>query len=368
MTKIYFDNAATTAVSPAAAQKALEMMTCTYGNPSSLHEAGFLAEKELSEARRTIANATGVEEKEIIFTSGGSAADNLAISGILKTKRSGTVITSAYEHPAVSECLKSFTGFNIIQIKPENGIITPESLRKNLTDDTVLVTIMHVNNETGAVNPIRELCKTTKRYSNAIFHTDAVQGFMKEQISYSFADMASFSSHKNHAPKGAGALYVRSGIHLKPLIFGGGQEQNIVSGTENTPAICGWAASVKEIYPNISEYHVKVEMMKAYIQNRLKDSGAVVLSPENSSPYVLFVSFPGYIAENILHYLSAKHIYVSTGSACSSHKTGPVFKATGNEEHSKSSLRISLSHCNTDEECRILCDTIDESLKELVHV
>ena len=366
---IYLDSAATTKVLPQAAEAAVKAMCECYGNPSSLHKEGYLATKRLDFCRKTIASAAGVEESSLYFTSGGSASNNLAIKGFLTNKRKGKVITSAYEHPSVLECFKLFEDkLDVVYLEPENGIITEESLLKVLDKDTIFVSIMHVNNETGAVNPIKELCKLTKKLSPAVFHTDAVQGFLKEDISYSFADMASFSGHKNHAPKGIGALYVKKGINLQPVISGGGQEKGLASGTENLPGAEAWAEAVNIQLPEKVVHKAHVQKLKDLTRELLSDTGFIEISPKKSSPYVFNAVFPEYLSENLLHYLSERDICVSTGSACSSKKASHVFKAIGMPEYSKSALRISYSFDNTEEEIIRFCEVLKQGLADIIKV
>lgn len=366
---IYLDSAATTKVLPQAAEAAVRAMCETYGNPSSLHKEGYLASKRLDLCRKTIASAAGVEESCLYFTSGGSASNNLAIKGYLSNKRRGKIITSAYEHPSVLECFKLFEDkLDVVYLEPVNGIITEESLIKVLDKDTIFVSIMHVNNETGAINPVKELCKLTKKLSPAVFHTDAVQGFMKEEISYSFADMASFSGHKNHAPKGIGALYVKKGINLLPVISGGGQEKGLASGTENLPGAEAWAEAVNIQLSERVSHKAHAVKLKALTKEILSDTGYIEISPDKSSPYVLNIVYPEYLSENLLHYLSERDICVSTGSACSSKKASHVFKAIGKPEYSKSALRISYSFDNTEDEIRRFCEVLKQGLAEIIKV
>lgn len=363
---IYLDSAATTSVLPNAARAALDAMTNMFANPSSLHSFGYETEKIREKARDTVASAAGVKSDEIVFTSGGSGADNLAIFGFLKNKKNGRIITSAYEHPAVLECFKALSAqFETVYIKPENGIITPDLLKKHLTSDTLFVSIMHVNNETGALNPVKELAKTTKDYSDAVFHTDAVQGFLKETFDYSCCDMASFSAHKTGAPKGLGALYVKKDVRLKPLIFGGGQEKGLFCGTENIPAIAGWTEAVKTLYPTISARNEYTNMLKNKTEEKLVSLGAEIISPEISSSHIITAAFPGYVSENIVHFLEKKEIYVSTGSACSSKKASATFSALGLEKFSRSSLRISFCDDTTPEDIDIFASALQEALKTL---
>lgn len=366
---IYLDNAATTKVLPQAAEAAVKAMCENYGNPSSLHKLGYAASKRLDECRATVAEAAGIEPSRLFFTSGGSVSNNLAIKGFLANKRKGRVITSAFEHPSVLECFREFEDrLDVVYLEPENGIITENVLMKELNKDTVFVSIMHVNNETGAVNPVRELCRLTKKLSSAVFHTDAVQGFMKDELTYSFADMASFSAHKNHAPKGIGALYVKNGVNLRPVISGGGQEKGLASGTENLPGAEAWAEAVRFLSPQKTEHRLYAAKLNLLVKELFSDTEHIVISPENASPYVLNLVFPGYLSENILHYLSERDVCVSTGSACSSKKASHVFKAIGMPEYSRSALRVSFSYDNTEEEIKRFCGLLKQSLDEIIRI
>lgn len=363
---IYLDSASTTAVLPCAAEAAMKAMTELYGNPSSLHSFGFEAEKIRENARKAVASAAEVQPEEIVFTSGGTGADNLALFGSLKNKKSGRIITSAFEHPAVLESVKELSRtFEIVYLTPENGIISPDSLKKALTPNTLLVSIMHVNNETGALNPISDLAKITKTYSDALFHTDAVQGFMKEKFRYSSVDMASFSAHKTGAMKGLGALYVKKGINLKPVIYGGGQEKGLFCGTENVPAMASWTASLSELSKNFAERTENTKKLCELTKKKVTDLGAKIITPETASPYIVSAAFEGYLAENIVHFLEKREIYVSTGSACSSKKAGNTYKAIGMENYAKSIIRISFCDNTTENDIETLSDGLSEAIKSI---
>lgn len=358
---IYLDNAATTRPSEAAVRAAVQM-TEAFGNPSSLHSLGIEAEKAMEKARCELASAMGIEPECLYFTSGGTMSDNIAVRGFLASKRGGRVITSAFEHPAVAECMKNLgPGFEVVSLQPQNGIITAKQVEEAVTPDTVLVSIMQVNNETGAKNEISAIAALL-REEKIVFHTDAVQGFMKEPFNYSKVDMASFSAHKNHALKGVGGLYLRKGLRPRPMIYGGGQEGNIQSGTQNLPGICAWAAAVKELSATLPERHEKAEALYARYAEIVSSLGGEILTPGTRSPYVLSVAFSGYLGENLLHFLSEKEIYVSTGSACSSKKGSHVMKAIGRENIGKSVLRLSFCDRNTLEEAEIFASALREAL------
>lgn len=361
------DNAATTKVFDEAAQKAIQIMTEGYGNPESRHGFGLEAQNILSEARNVIAKAAGVSDEEIYFTPSATASNNTAIRGTVASKRGGRIISTAFEHPAVEEVLKDLEKtFEVVRLKPEQGKITVDSFRQALSPDTVLVTCMQVNNETGAITPLREMATLLKRSGiDAPFHSDAVQGFLKEDFRYSMLDMASFAAHKVHGPKGVGALYLRKGLRIKPTLLGGGQEKNLFSGTHNVPAIAGWSVSCKKMMEQKEETRQKVQIIHEEMRKGLLELGATINSPDDSSPYVLNVAFSGYLGENILNYLSNRGIYISTGSACSAKKPSRVMTAIGKENLSRNSLRFSFSGENRMEEVPIVLQAVADALNEI---
>jgi len=362
---IYLDNAATTRPSDAAIA-AMRESAELYANPASLHFFGVQAETALENARRTIAKSMGVDPECFYFTSGGTMSDNIAIRGYLQTKRKGRIITSAFEHPAVAECFKSLEGaFEVVYVKPENGIITADAVANELTSDTVFVSVMQVNNETGAKNDIVGITSML-REEGIPFHTDAVQGYMKETFIYSKVDMASFSAHKTHGPKGIGGLYVKKGLRPKPMIYGGGQEGNIHSGTVNVPGAVAWAAAIEEQTATAEADRKRVEEVNLRYRELISALGGRIITPERSSPYILSVAFEGYLGENILHFLSEREIYLSTGSACSSKKVSPVMKAIGQENLQKSVLRLSFSRENTLGEADVVASALADALKSVI--
>ena len=371
---IYLDNAATTKPSKEAVAAATLMMSTYYANPSSLHDAGIEVEKKVEEARGVIANACGVEKECLYFTGSGTISDNIAILGYLQNKRTGRIITSSYEHPAVLECFKALENrFEVVYLNPVNGIITSELVDDALTPDTIFVSIMHVNNETGAVTPISEISTILKR-KGIVFHTDAIQSFLKVQdknnktFNYSCVDMCSISGHKTHGPKGIGALYIKKGIKVKPVIYGGGQEKNVYSGTYNSAGIVSWASAVNNQIENFEKNLSYIKELNKKTRNMVEKLGGIIISPDNSSPYVLNVAFKEYISENILHYLSSRGIYVSTGAACSSKKGSSIMKALKLEKYQKNTLRISFSYENTEAEIDVLKQTLKSALNEIIKV
>lgn len=363
---IYLDNAATTRMHPEAAELYAQLATEQYANSESLHSFGFSAQQILDRARECLSKKAGVKPEEFFFAPCGTMADNTAILGTVDPKRGGRIITSAFEHPAVAECMKKLeSAFDVVYLRPENGVITPEQLSRALTPDTRLVSIMHVNNETGAVADLRALSTVLRRSGcGALFHTDAIQGFLKEPISYSCVDLASFSAHKTHGPKGLGALYVRRGVRIRPLYWGGGHEKGLFSGTVNVPGIAAWAKAAENTDCRKERAHV--EILNTLCKTLLLPLGARVVSPEGASPYILNVIFPNYIAENIIHALSRSGISVSSGSACSSKHPGAVFRALGLEAYAKNALRISFCAQNTETEIRHFAEILSGILKSLI--
>lgn len=372
--KIYLDNSATTQVSEAAAKKAYEIMTVDYGNPSSLHHMGVVAESELKLARKRVAELLGRDEKGLIFTSSGTEANNLALKGLAEArkKRGNKIITSKIEHPSVLEQCKQLEaeGFQIVYLDvDEKGLISKEKLKEHLDDNTILVSIMFANNEIGTRQPIKEISEL-KKDKDFILHTDFVQGLGKAESCNipKEVDVITVSGHKIHAPKGIGALWIKDNITVRPILFGGGQEKNIRSGTENLPAIGAFGVASAQALENIFE-----DIKKIYAMRKLLFEGLTceikdikINTPmEISVPSVLNVSFLGVRAEVLLHTLEQKGIYISTGSACSSHKKGQshVLKAIkAKEKEIEGAVRFSFSRYNTFEEINIAVDAVKSAV------
>ncbi len=355
MNLIYLDNSATTKPSPSAVRSVMKGFEECFGNPSSGHFVGVSAAKELAAAREMVAKAMKVTSNTVFFTSGGTLADNIAVFGGARAGVGMHVVTSSVEHPAILNSVRTLedNGFRVSYVKPDHeGVITAGAVAKELRGETSLVSIMHVNNETGAVMPIREIAEEIKKKCpRAFFHTDAVQSFGKipfEPLKMG-VDMASVSSHKVHGPKGAGALYVKQGVSLNPFLRGGGQERGLVSGTENLPAIMGFAAACGELSDiDITEV---TELSSLFKKEILGIEGVTINSPENASPYILNVSFGEIPSEVILNALSTEGICVSAGSACAASKGGKsyVLKEMG-VKYTDSAIRISFSRTNTKDE------------------
>ena len=385
----YLDNSATTRPFEEVTKYMAHVMQDVYGNPSSMHTVGMDAEGEVRKAKEIIASVIKAEEREIFFTSGGTESDNLALIGsAFANKRAGMhLITTKTEHPAVLETMKYLEeqGFTVTYLDVgHDGRVDPAALSAALTDDTILVSIMHVNNEIGAVNDIEELAKTVKRYNPSIlFHTDAVQSFGKMRLypKKMNIDMLSVSGHKIHGPKGAGFLYINNRVKIKPVIYGGGQQKGMRSGTENVPGIAGLGLATKLIYDGLEADTAKMYELKQYFINELLKLPEVTINgiPEHdgkdmsaavrqSAPHIVSASFAGVRAEVLLHALEAKGIYVSAGSACASNKpakspTLSAIKLPG--VLLDSTLRFSLSVMTEKEELDYTLEVLAEELPSL---
>jgi len=370
--EVYLDNSATTKPYQEVVEEMTEILTNTYGNPSSLHSMGKKAEDALNKSRKIIADSINCSEKEITFTSGGTESDNLAIIGGATTyRKNGTkLITQATEHMAVLEAFKYLEsqGFEVYYAPVDkNGRVDADDIIAHIDDKTILVSIMHVNNETGAIQPVEEIARRMD-HSKCLLHVDAVQSYGKMPINVKKfgADMISLSSHKIHGPNGVGALYVRSGVRLTPMIWGGKQEGALRSGTENLSGICGFAKAAEIKLPSMEKTRVHVEALKERLKEKLTLAldNVVINSPEESIYSILNVSFPGLKSEVLLHILESKGIYVSTGSACNSKKKlSYVLGAMGIKDNvTDGAVRFSFSEFNTPEEI----DYVAEVLKKEV--
>lgn len=368
----YLDNSSTTKPSKRAVEYITKALEANWGNPSSLHRIGMEAEIALNEARETVARSLNARADEIIFTGSGTEANNTALLSVLKAKkRGGRIITTAIEHPSVLETAKRLTdyGFEVIALKPDkNGIVPISALENALTDNTLLVSMMLVNNETGAVQPVREAAALTKRKApNALFHCDAVQGYGKLPLNVKQLgiDLLSASGHKIHGPKGIGFLYCKKGVHISPLITGGGQESGMRSGTEALPLIMGLKAAVEELPRPDTQRKAQQELFD-YTKDRLLSIGAVINSAEGCLPYILNVSLLGYRSETLLHFLEGRNVFVSSGSACAKGHGSYVLNEMGlDKKRTDSALRISFSRFNTKEDADMLVSALEDAKKQL---
>lgn len=371
----YLDNSATTAVSKAAADKAYAVMTRLYGNPSSLHSKGIEAENELKNARKSVALRLRVSDEEITFTSGGTEANNLALFGAAyaRLRERKKIIISAVEHSSVTEAAKRLEaeGFQVERIAPrKDGLIHPEDVAAAADKNTSLVSVMLVNNETGAIMPVSEIFAAVKAKDEKILcHTDAVQAFGKLEIKAKAlgADLISVSGHKVHAPKGVGALYIKKGVRLVSRQYGGEQEKRIRPGTENLPAIAAFGVACDMF--DIENSYKTVSALNNYAKEKLLQIEGVTLnSPEAALPYVLNISAGRVRSETMLHFLEEREVFVSSGSACAKGKPSHVLSAMGlSREKADSALRISFCKHNTLEDIDALCEGIALGLRVLAH-
>ncbi len=374
---VYLDNSATTQVYKESALLAADAMCNFYGNPSSLHRKGIEAEKLIKTAKEQIASTIKASPAEIYFTSGGTEADNLAIIGGCSASRGKHIISTNVEHPAVMATLQHMEkkSYSIDHIPVQkNGIIDLDKFSKMIRKDTALVSCMLVNNEIGSVEPVEKMVRILKKTNpSALFHIDAVQGYGKIPIDVSTLDVdfISLSSHKIHGPKGVGALYIRNKSKIAPIQFGGGQQGGIRPGTENVPGIAAFGLSAEVCHKNMAE---KIEKMR-YLKNKLKKGiqenieDVLINTPEeNSAPHILNVSFAFVKSEVLLHSLELDGIYVSSGSACSSHKKGPSYVLTAigvDRKMIDGSIRFSLSEFTTEEEIDYTIEKLAKNVKNI---
>lgn len=368
--QVYLDNSATTRQYDEVTNVMIEMMKENFGNPSSLHKMGLCSEKELKKARKRLEEAMNASLFEIYFSSGGTEGDNTAIAGACRSKKrfGKRIITSKIEHPAVLETFKRMEeeGFEAVYIDVDKkGLIDIEALKSAVNDNTILISLMHVNNEVGTVQPIDEVAANKR---NAIFHTDAVQSFGKIPLITENVDIITVSGHKIHGPKGIGGIAIKKGLNISPLILGGGQEKHFRSGTENMPACVGLGLAAEMTCENLNEKMRKMSEVRSYLLQGIKEEikDIKINSPDNSCPSILNISFLGTRGEVILHSLEQSNIFVSTGSACSSNKGGGshVLKAMGlSQKEIDGAIRFSFNSFNTIKEM----DYVIEKTKDAVN-
>ncbi len=367
---IYLDNAATTCVCPEAAEAAVNAMRTVYGNPSSGHAAGREAKHLLDASRETVTAALGCTAREVYFTSCGTESDNWAlVRGAEKASHVGRhIISSAAEHEAVLKPLEYLAahGFEVTLLKPRaDGAIAPEDVAAALRADTCLVSLMMVNNETGAVTDIAAVAAALKAVgSKALLHTDAVQGFLHVPFAAAKlgADLISVSGHKIHAPKGVGALYIRQGVRLNPYLMGGGQESGLRSGTEAMPQIAAFAAAVKAAQGSAEADRGRVARLRQAAAERLCAENPDIVIIGGGAPHILCFSLPGYRSEVIMNVLESKGIFVSKGSACKKGRRSHVLEAMGLPARViDGAVRVSLSRFTTESEMDALCSAVSEA-------
>ena len=386
MSTIYLDNSATTALCDEAKQAMLAAMEC-YGNPSSLHKAGLDAEHMVKKAREQVLSALGVRTNagQVYFTSSGTEANNLAILGSAYAKErraGGRIVTTEGEHSSVEMVLRDLEkkGFDVVRIPTRDGVLDMDFASRAITKDTLLVTTMMVNNETGALYDLKALFVLAKRNApGVVTHCDAVQGFMKTIFSPAAigADMVTVSSHKIHGPKGVGALYVSAEVlkakKLIPVTLGGGQEAGMRSGTENTIGIAGFGAACARAQSTLRDDLRRMSALRTYLEGKLAEIGEITLNLPRAgrAPHIVNLTLPDIKSETMLHYLSGQGIYVSSGSACSSHghATSRALSAFGlGAEQADCSLRVSLCPANTEGEIDALCAALGTGVRELVRI
>ena len=383
--EIYLDNSATTRICPEALDKYREISLSVFGNPSSLHGLGFEAERVVKEARERILSTLGAAGCELVFTASGSEANNLAIIGRAmakeRYKRGGRIISCLGEHASVSEPLARLAadGFKVEYLTTKNGVIDEGELSRMLSDDVILVSVMMVNNETGAVYDLPRIGRAVReRCPNALFHVDATQGYLKIPFTKSAigADMITLSSHKIEGPKGIGALVIDRAViknrGLSPLILGGGQEGGLRSGTENVPGIAAFATAAEIGRRELAARSAHTESLRSYLLERL--SGTPELSeisptlPRDHAPHIINLTLPKIKSETMLHYLSSKGVFVSSGSACSSnsgHLSSALLAFGRSSAEADCSIRVRFSHTNTKDDVDALCQELSSGLATL---
>ena len=376
--EVYLDNSATTRPYDEVVEAVCNTMTNVYGNPSSLHKMGKTAEDLLNKSREIVASTIYCTPNELYFTSGGTESDNLAIIGycMCNKKKGNKIITQATEHKAVLESFAYLEtqGFEVSYIEvDEKGFIDIEELKRKIDDKTILVSVMAVNNETGAIMPIDEISSLIPR-DRCVFHVDAVQAYGKIKINVKKQniDMLTISAHKIHGPNGVGALYIKKGLRVNPIIKGGQQERGIRSGTENLAGIVGFSRACEIKFSDMDKTNEYVLSLKNRLIEGIKAIDKMVVnSPENSVPYVLNVSFEGIRSEVLLHILESKGIYISTGSACNSKKNSYsyVLKSMGlRDKVVDGAVRFSFSQFNTIEEIDYVCDILNKEVPALMKI
>lgn len=372
----YFDNSATTKVFDSAKEVVIEAMSVDYGNAAAKHMKGVNAENIIKNAKTEIAKSLKVQEKEILFTSGGTESNNMALIGTaLANKRAGMhLITTAVEHPSIYNTMVYLEelGFEVTYLKVnEYGLISLEELKQAVREDTILVSVMYVNNEIGAVEPVEEISKCVKaKNPKTLFHVDAIQAYGKFEIrpKRQGIDLLSVSGHKIHGPKGVGFLYIDEKVKIRPLLFGGGQQKGLRSGTENVPGCAGLAAAVKEIYEDHEEKKEALYHLRERLIAGLKEMDGITINgyeDRRNAPQIVSAGFDGVRSEVMLHVLEDKGIYVSSGSACSSNHPGVsgTLKGIGvKKELLDSVLRFSFGVFNTEEEVDYCIEVLKEVL------
>lgn len=386
--QIYLDNAATTKIRPEAMAEYVRVSEEVWGNPSSLHSLGSDAERILTASKQTILNTIGAKDAEIVFTASGTEANNLAIIGHALSKeryKSGAkIITTLGEHASVSEPIEELKrrGFKVAAISTKNGMVDLGELARELTRDVILVSVMMVNNETGAVYDIPSVARAVKaKCPDALLHVDATQGYMKIPFTKSGigADLITLSSHKIGGPKGVGALIIDKAAmkrrDLSPVVFGGGQGLGLRSGTENVPAIAAFAEAARIAHSSLSSSISKMNSLRQRLIDKLSEDGRLAeispTLPKNHAPHIINLTLPSIKSETMLHYLSSEGIFVSSGSACSSnggHLSSALTSYGRSNDEADASIRVSFSADNSEDDVDALAEALAEGLKKLVRI
>ena len=375
----YFDNSATTKVLDCVKDAVVDAMCVNYGNAAAKHRKGVEAENLVREAKKAIADTLKVQEKEILFTSGGTESNNTALIGTaLANRRAGKhLITTGVEHPSIYNTMSFLEemGFEVTYLPVDHlGHISLEDLEKAIREDTILVSVMYVNNEVGAVEPIEAISQCIKKKNpKTLFHVDAIQAYGKYKIrpKKQGIDLLSVSGHKIHAPKGVGFLYIRDGVKIRPILFGGGQQKGMRSGTENVPGCVGLGVAAREAYKDFDARIEKLYTLREHLIAGLKPLGGVTINgseDRTNAPQIVSASFGGVRSEVLLHALEDKGVYVSYGSACSSNHPGisGTLKGIGvKKELLDSTIRFSLGDLNTEEEVDYAIGVLGELLPVL---
>ena len=375
----YFDNSATTKVLDCVKDAVVDAMCVNYGNAAAKHRKGVEAENLIREAKKAIADTLKVQEKEILFTSGGTESNNTALIGTaLANRRAGKhLITTGVEHPSIYNTMSFLEdmGFEVTYLPVDHlGHISLEDLEKAIREDTILVSVMYVNNEVGAVEPIEAISQCIKKKNpKTLFHVDAIQAYGKYKIrpKKQGIDLLSVSGHKIHAPKGVGFLYIRDGVKIRPILFGGGQQKGMRSGTENVPGCVGLGVAAREAYKDFDARIEKLYTLREHLIAGLKPLGGVTINgseDRTNAPQIVSASFEGVRSEVLLHALEDKGVYVSSGSACSSNHPGisGTLKGIGvKKELLDSTIRFSLGDLNTEEEVNYAIGVLGELLPVL---
>ncbi len=372
---IYLDNAATTKPCGEAVSAAVDAMTENYGNPSSLHRAGLDAQLAVDRARKAIAASIGADSSEIYFTSGATESNNLALRGISAAygRKRRKIVISSVEHASVDETASALekNGFEIVRISPrDDGRFYADDFISACDENTCLVSMMLVNNETGYIMPVRETFMAVKRsFPEIITHCDCVQGYMKLPIKAASlgADLISLSAHKIHGVKGVGAIYIKKGVRVIPIVTGGKQEKGIRSGTESVPLIAAFGAAVDKFRPTIAERYERVSQLKSHLLEKIGGiENVAVNSPSDGSPYVINISAVGKRSEIMLHFLESKGIYVSSGSACSKGQQSGVLGEFGiSGKRADGAVRISITAQTTEEELDEFAEALAEGMTKI---